>query len=75
MQEEDDGPLLVVVATPLLRQVDLEAVSYAVQFDSAIEKAGFLRGLWAGRLRLGMRADRGDQGGRGRAGRGRKTAG
>jgi hypothetical protein len=50
MEEEDDGPLLVIVASPLFREVDLEAVGYAAKFDSAIEEAGLLgMGLLASR--------------------------
>ena len=43
MKKENDGPLLVVVAPPLFRQIDLEAVGDAVQLDAAIEEAGLLR--------------------------------
>jgi hypothetical protein len=45
VEEKDDRPLLVVVAAPFLREIDLEAVAYAVELDAAVEEAGLLRGL------------------------------
>ena len=42
MQKQNDRPLLVVFAAPFLRQVDLEAVGSAVQFDPAVQKACLL---------------------------------
>jgi hypothetical protein len=48
MKEKDDGPLLVIVAAPFFREIDLEAVGDSVKFDAAIEEASFL-----GRLEVG----------------------
>jgi hypothetical protein len=39
------GHCLMVVAAPILRQVDLKAIGAAVQLDAAIEEAGILRRL------------------------------
>jgi hypothetical protein len=56
MEEEDDGPLLVVVAAPLFRKVNLETVCHPVKFDTAVEEAGLLWGLGAGGRRSYMGA-------------------
>jgi len=48
--------LLVVVAPPVLRQVNLEAVSDAVQFDFPVQEAGLLEWLRMRRMWLGRRA-------------------
>jgi hypothetical protein len=45
VEEQDHRPLLVVVAPPLLGQIDLEAVGGPIQYESAVQKARLLRGL------------------------------
>ena len=45
VQKQDDGPLFVVVAPPILGQVHLKAVHDAVQLDAAIQESGILRRL------------------------------
>ena len=42
VKKQNDGPGLVVVAAPLLRQVDLEAIGDTAELNAAVEKAGFL---------------------------------
>ena len=44
MQEKQDGPRLVFVAPELFRQIDLEPVGDAIDFDLAVQEAGFLGG-------------------------------
>jgi len=51
MQEKDDGPLLSVVAPPLLGKVDLEAVGDSVAVDFSVQESCILR-----RFRLGARS-------------------
>ena len=53
VQEEDDGPLLAVVAPPLLRQVNLKAVGDSVQLDAAVQESRILRWLRLGQTNLG----------------------
>ena len=71
VEEEDDGPLLVNVAAPFFGEIDLEAVSGAVQLEAAIEKAGLLRGLRPG----GVGAGRGSGSGARRYGPSEREAG
>jgi hypothetical protein len=46
--------LLVVVTTPLLWEIDLEAVADTVQLDVAIEEAGLLRRFGFFVVRFGL---------------------
>ena len=57
MQEEDDGPFLAVVAPPILGQVNLKAVSDAVELDAPVQESRILRGLGPGRVGLGCGYD------------------
>ena len=73
VQKQDDGPQLVVVAAPLLGEIDLEAIGDAVQLDAAIEEAGLLRRLGTLVVRFGYgRAGREGAGLAGRESPGRR---
>ncbi len=52
VKEQDDGPLLVVVATPVLGQVDLKPIGHAVEHELAVEETRLL-------LRVGVGTARG----------------
>ena len=54
VKKQNHRPFSAVVAAPVLRQVDLEAVGDAMQFDAAIEEARF---LWRSGVTLAQGSD------------------
>ena len=53
VQEENDGPVAVIVPPILFGQVDLEAVAHALVRELPVEETGLLRGSWG--VRPGVR--------------------
>ncbi len=59
MQKKNDGPLLAVVAPPIFRQVDLEAVGDSMRLNLAVQESRILRRLRLERMLVGHGAAHG----------------
>jgi len=63
VEEENDGPLTVVVAAKVFREIDLEVITGAAELKGAVQEPGLLG--WNGRgRRSGVLAGHGDVGSR-----------